>query len=444
MSSRRNSLGPVVCGVLATCLTLGVFLTYYAVRFGLNHPPGATGDEPIYDSLGWELAHGRGFRLDFQNAEFRHPYEQAAKSSELYQLTTEPLVGTVADRPPVLPFVMSLLNRMFGRQFWGIRVVNALCMAAVCGLLVAFVCRLTDARVASISGLLYVVVDTRTRFYGRTILTEPLTTFLVAVLCWLLFRMAQRPSVKPAGWIGGLLGVALLTRSQIILWTPGLLLIVFWLAFRQPPAEPGATSERLANEGTRRLRRAILCATTTVGTMLMVTGPWMVRNCLVLCEFMPLGSQGWVQLSAAFGDAVWENRGVWVDLSSDGSFRGVTQPGMTRLESEVALAHESRQRALEWIATHPGRAIALAPLKVFQEFRPRTISEWTILTLSIVGTVLAWRDDRTRILLGVIASCCVAIALTWSVEGRFIVPLLFAQHALIGLGMSRLFLKAAA
>ncbi|MCA9073735.1 MAG: glycosyltransferase family 39 protein [Planctomycetaceae bacterium] len=441
MSSHRKTLGPKVCGVLATCITLGIFLIYYSVKFGLNHPPGATGDEPIYDSIGWELAHGRGFRLDFQNAEFRQPYDQAAKSSELYQLTTESLAGTVADRPPVLPFVMSILDRTFGRQFWGIRFVNAFCMAAVCGLLVAFVCQLTDARIALISGLLYVVVDTRTRFYGRTLLTEPLTTLAVAILCWLLFRMAQRPSLKQAVCIGGMLGVALLTRSQIILWTPVLLLIVFWLAFRQPPVEPGASNERLANEGTRRLRRAVLFTATAVGTMLMVAGPWMMRNCRVLGEFMPLGSQGWVQLSAAFGDAIWANHGVWVNLDSDGFFQGVTQPGMTRLESEVVLAHESRRRAMEWIAANPGKAVALAPMKVFQEFRPRTIPQWTILTLSIMGTILSLRDDRTRILLGVIASCCVAIALTWSVEGRFIVPLLFAQHALIGLGMNRLFSK---
>ena len=64
---------PVWLGVVVGGLAWGTYVVYYEVRFGLNHPPAATGDEPDYDSLGWELAHQRGFRVDYTNPEFSPP-----------------------------------------------------------------------------------------------------------------------------------------------------------------------------------------------------------------------------------------------------------------------------------------------------------------------------------------------------------------------------------
>jgi hypothetical protein len=172
--------------------------------------------------------------------------------------------------------------------------------------------------------------------------------------------------------------------------------------------------------------------------MLLLVTPWMVRNCVVLGKFMPLGSQGWVQLSAAFSDSVWRYRGLWTNLDSEGFYDEVVTSEMSPVEVDVAKAYHSRERAMAWIADHPGKALALVPIKLVQEFRPRTVPEGIILLLSIVGALLTWRDPRTRVFLALVATCCVSIAVTWSVEGRFIVPLLFAQHGLIGLGLVRL------
>lgn len=435
MWSQRNNVNPTLCGVVAACLTLGVLLSYYSVKFGLDHPPAATGDEPEYDSLGWELAHGHGFEVDYSNPQFREPYEQAAKTSELYRLTTSNRVGTIANRPPGLPFVMSLSDRLLGRQFRGIRIVNALSMAAICGMLVSLMCRNGGVGVALVSALLFAVVDTRTRLYGRAILTEALAAIEIAAVCWLLFRQARQPTLRRSVVMGVILGVALLTRTQIILWLPGLTLLMFWLAYRQSDSEAAWTNETRPESRWPRLWPAVRSSGIMAATTLLVAAPWMARNCVVLGEFMPLGSQGWAQLSAAFGDATWEHDGLWTNLDADGFFDGVVQPGMTLLEAEVAIAHESRRRALDWIAANPGKAIVLVPIKLVQEFRPRTIPEFVILSLSVLGAALTWRDLRTRILLCVVASCCVSIAMTWSVEGRFLVPLLFAQHGLIGLGL---------
>ena len=468
--SRLYSLTPVTCGVVATMLTLVTFVTYYGLKFGLNHPPSATGDEPEYDNLSWELAHGRGFRVDYSNPEFRAPYEAAAESSELYRLPTSTRIRPVTNRPPLYPFVMSLANRLLGRQFVGIRTIDALSMAVICGMLVTMVLRTAATShlgaagelggndhvdhspatsrqdrdpwqplgfaIAAMTALLFVAVDTRTRLYGRAILTEAMAAVEVAILCVLLFRFADRPTIWRAAGIGALLAIALLTRTQFILWMPGLILTMAWLAVRQQPravtdADSPATSVGL-------WKQAVLLPGISVLVMLLLSSPWMMRNCVVLGKFMPLGSQGWVQLSAAFSDSVWKYNGLWTNLDSEGFYDEVVTPEMSPIEVDLAKADHSRRRAMEWIAAHPGKAMALVPIKLVQEFRPRTIPEAIVLVLSIAGAGLAWRDRRARIFLAVVATCCVSIAVTWSVEGRFIVPLLFAQHGFIGLGLVRL------
>jgi len=101
----------------------GTYMGYYALKFGLNQPPSATGDEPYYDSLGWELAKGNGFQLDTADPDFRRPYEEAAKSSELYALGP-PLQGAITSRPPLFPLALAAGDTFFGRQFWCSRLIT--------------------------------------------------------------------------------------------------------------------------------------------------------------------------------------------------------------------------------------------------------------------------------------------------------------------------------
>ncbi len=66
--------------LVAFVVLLAAFAGNIVLRFGLNEPPSATGDEPSYDSIAWELSQGRGFAEDFNNPEFRRPYDEAAKT----------------------------------------------------------------------------------------------------------------------------------------------------------------------------------------------------------------------------------------------------------------------------------------------------------------------------------------------------------------------------
>ncbi len=155
-----------------------------------------------------------------------------------------------------------------------------------------------------------------------------------------------------------------------------------------------------------------------------------------------MGSQGLTQLPAGFSNVAWQERGLWSNLESTPFYDDVLSDSMTLIQYEVATAKYGKQRGTEWIVAHPGKAIILAPLKIWQELRPRAPTEFVMFVLFVFGIFVAARDrlagkgtDRTGrellILLGLYFSNLFAIACTWSVGGRFLVPLLFVQYVFI-------------
>jgi 4-amino-4-deoxy-L-arabinose transferase-like glycosyltransferase len=407
-----------------------MFLVYYHLKFHINIPPAVSGDEVDYDALGWELAHGRGFTVDTGNPEFRRPYEMAAKSAERFELGP-PRQAVIASRPPLYPLAISVLNRLFGRQFWAVRLMDAALMAGTLALIAMILDRRFGGRAVLILLVLFIAVDVRTRLYGRAILTEAMSAFLTSlVILGLMSLQEMRESRRRrvllwSGVIGVLFGLSLLARTLMVLWVPGLCLIVFWLVRRLGHgfwSGIGGAAGFLLGAG-------------------LIVSPWAVRNLQVTGEFMPLGTQGLTQMSAAFGDAVWNTRGVWTNLDPQGFFEEVKTPSQTPLEREIAKAKYSRAKAVEWIRANPGKAVVLFPLKIWQEIRPRSVMELVLFVLTAIGMAVYGRTELGQLLLAVFATNLFAIGITWSVEGRFLVPVLLPIHVFAAVGALWLWAK---
>ena len=166
----------------------------------------------------------------------------------------------------------------------------------------------------------------------------------------------------------------------------------------------------------------------------LVLMPWIVRNSLLLQRFAPLGTQGMMELSAGYSDAAWANDGVWQNLSAAGFFH-IEDSEVRGYERELMIAEKSRSHAFTWIRANPGRLPALAARKVYSEFRPRTVLELILGVLMIAGVLRHFRSRTTAVLAGMLLANAVAIGLTWSVEGRFLVPQLFVYYALAAAGL---------
>ncbi len=420
-------LTPARNAMLAIILTAFLLGGYYQLRGWMTVPPGITGDEPSYISIGWESSQGNGYQLDFSSSELQQLYKSHG---------TTPPKPSIADRspdttrPPLLPFIIAVLDWLTpGKELWSIRIWNILCLALTCGLVV----RQITKRYGPIGGLLviplFVGLDLNTRLYGRAILTEATATLLIALLSLSLMRFSgmaryfRMAHLKTAGMAGLWMTLAIYDRTSFLLWVP-IVLTGMVISLRQ-------------HDRKRWLKESTKAATVFFGIVIVGFAPWAVRNIIVTGEFMPTGTQGATQLSAAYSDIAWESQGVWSNLEDHHFFDKINDIEMSPLESRIAKAKFSQQAANDWIGKHPVKAAILPAMKVWQSVKPRSISQLILLFFALIG-FWSWQSDPLKsAFLIILTACFTGIGMTWSVEGRFLVPVLFVWHCLAAAGICR-------
>ena len=423
---QRCTSNPWITGATAFVLTVVILLTHFAAKYGLNIPPSTTGDEVSYDRIGWNLATGAGFSEGGDDPEFFRLYDQAgAYSPEHVARRRLSSAEPVAYRPPMFPLALAGLNLTCGRQFWAVRTLNVLATAGTCAVLVWYLTKYHGRTAALTAFCMFLIVDTRTRLFGRAILTEATATFFTTIATVLLIHLSEVVRLRTVALLGFIVGVMVLDRTIFALWLPGMALIIYGLS--HVPYSDGTSSHRYAG-------------ISAAAVFLVVTGlvvfPWAVRNISVLDTWMPLGTQGMTQLPAGFSDHAVERDGVW-DLKPAAKLLSMIDvEGTTRLERDVQRARLGKTTALSWIRKNPLASLRLAGMKIWQEYRPRAFTEWFISLCALSGLLLSVSRTETRVFLAVHAVNCFSIGCTWSVEGRFVVPLMFSIHVLAAVALS--------
>ena len=117
---------------------------------------------------------------------------------------------------------------MFGPGYVWPRIVQAVLGAASCGLVFLIGREAFGRVVATLAGLIAATYWTLIFFDGE-LLAASLSVFLGLLLIWLLLRAGRRPSWKTFGAAGLMLGLAGITRPDVLLMGPA---IVVWLAIR--------------------------------------------------------------------------------------------------------------------------------------------------------------------------------------------------------------------
>ena len=399
----RRACVVVACGVFLFAATL--FIARVAVRVGLQSP--GTGDATDYDLLAMELAAGRGFRFDYDNPRWRSAYERAADDRYAAILSRHGASKTTF-RPPLFPSMMAAIYSTVGRRFDVVRVVNCLFMAAAGGVTAWLVGRRLGPVPAVIFGLLFAAIEHRARFHAGLMITESSATFLVSLLVVLLARLGRVGGWGTSVLAGVVAGLAILDRSIFVLWMPLLVVLVWRIA---------------ANRRWRSVGLFVLAA-------ILVMSPWAIRNSLLLGRFAPMGTHGWQNFAAAYSDEAIARGGVWFRLDEVGFFPPElddSRPGVAR---EIARAELSRRAGIRWIRENPAGLIQLMAMRTWQLWRPRM--HWDALILGLAGLGwLLWPDQREwRVFTAVLLANTLAVAATWSVGGRFLIPVLPVLHAL--------------
>jgi tetratricopeptide (TPR) repeat protein len=252
-------------------------------------------------------------------------------------------------RAPLYAGFLGVIYKVFGSGYVWPRIVQAILGAGSCGLVFLIGREAFGRAVAVVAGVVAATYWTLIFFDGELVAAS-LSVFLGLVLIWLLVRAGPRPNWVVFGLAGVVLGLAGITRPDILLFGPA---IVVWLGVRF----------------WREWRRALKYAACVTAGCLAAVLPVTVHNYVVGRDEVLVAWQGGL------------NFYIGNNPLSDG--RTAVAPGMVldphgTYDEAIAFAERAEGRRLkpsevssyfyglgwDFIRAHPGRALALTWLKV--------------------------------------------------------------------------------
>jgi 4-amino-4-deoxy-L-arabinose transferase-like glycosyltransferase len=244
-----------------------------------------------------------------------------------------------AEWPPLFPFLLSFVYRVFGHDPVGGEVFNVFLGTATVGLLYLVALRVLGRREARFCAVFLAVLPGQI-FFCDVLLSETLSTFVLVAFVALMIVLPMRPWAFVV--LGLVIGLATLTRGE------GPLMLVIPLAVwwgRVPTRE--------------LVRRTVIL----VLAMLVVVVPWTIRNASELHAFIPVANNS--------GPTFWSGH----NPDADG---GATYPGRElnlrvakypEPEREVKFAALLRSEGIDYAVHHPTRELVLIPLRFLSLLR---------------------------------------------------------------------------
>jgi len=294
----------VVLGLTALALILR--LTWVLV---IDRDSFAFNDPLFYHHAAKQLANGEGY-IDFDGS-------------------------PTARWPPLYPFLISLIYRVFGQEPTYAEVFNALVGTAVIPL-VYFLARSVFGRTEAVAAAAFAAVMPGLIMYTDIMLAETLFSAELLVFFLLVLKLSPRRWWAPLA-IGMMIGLAAMTRSEgLLLFTVPL--AVWW--------------RELA-------RRELLLKLAALGAgAALVIGPWSIRNYSQFDRFVLLGTNG--------GTTFWAGHNPRADGGPTYAPSSLLIRAGQPNEDGVVFKQEAllREEALDFMINNPLRELELIPLKL--------------------------------------------------------------------------------
>jgi 4-amino-4-deoxy-L-arabinose transferase-like glycosyltransferase len=389
--------------------TFGIYVNRASTSGALREPP-ETGDGHDYDAIAFNVWQGRGFGYQWSDPDWRRPYEGIPRYRLL--LTRQSEFYPTTYRPPAMPLLLSAVYALTGRNFVAWRVVNCAITAGAVTTAAAIAAQFAGIPAAVLAAVILVQSRELTRYSGM-FMTEPLAMLMLTAVAFIWVRNAS------AGWTsrraiaaGVAMGGLLAARTIFILTTPVLLIL------------PG---KDLSYHSKFAWKMKAIC----LAVAIIVISPWWIRNIVVLDAFMPLGTQGGVNLPMGFGPRALRNQGAWASNPGDG-WPEIAALKLDIVTSEVMLAQHRQRLALNWMKDNPALVLHLMRLHVEQELKPgRDLYSRWLLPAAALSAVVLWKFPGAWVLVLIVCGNILSVAMTYSAGGRFMVPLQPLLAALI-------------
>jgi hypothetical protein len=409
-SSQHQRLVP-----LATLAFVVTFLSCVQAahqRGILYAPPVNGGDEDSYERLGYNVASGLGFGFCPSDQSILEGRSEPMPVAECQENCSPTEFAPTAYRPPGFPFVVAAIYRISPLNFIAVRLMNCVfCAMAVAISAVAFA---TVSRGAAFGLIMLISIDSRFREFAGTFLTENLATLTFCLFAISLTAFLRETSVRRGFLCGLALSALVFTRSFYVAWYPAL-----WICVAASVALQVHRSRISMRVGIRVIAAfAVAC--------LVLTGPWWIRNCLLLKAVMPTGTQGGIGIADGFSDSAWQNFGSWTPTTANQILERMKRDPelaeLSPLELEKEHARQGADHAKNWIRQNLARIPQLSWWKLSRLWECGSLLH-TILFVAMFVGLFATRSQRiAQVMLLLLLLNSLTVMATYHTYERFFTP----------------------
>ncbi len=288
------------------------------------------------------------------HAEFGWEMGWVARSLALHQGFSSPFLpvtGPTALMPPVYPFLLAGVFRLFGIYSATAAVVilafNSLMSALTCVPIFFTARRAFDGRTARWAGWLWALYPFSIYFSAGRVWDYALTGFLFACCLWFALRLQRQAPLRLWAAYGLLASLTCLSNPSVVLLFPAFLLIALYA--------------RRAH-----LRPALIGCTASVLLFAAGLAPWAIRNYVVFHQLIPIRSGFWLEFEAG-------NHGETFDCNPPSSHPASNAEAMQRYQAqgETVFMENVRLKSHAYVMAHPGWFAVMTAR--------RAIRFWTVL-----------------------------------------------------------------
>ena len=287
---------------------------------------------------------------------------------------------TVAYRMPLFPMMLAVIYSIFGPvphyAFPFLILLGALTAVGT-----YFLGRGVFSQAVGIVAGLLICFDINIIHYNRVLMTETLFIFLTLLAMLALEQLSETKRWQWAFITGILFGLAVLTRVNLVLFIPFLLI---WIYLKVKAKDIRAV-------------KIVSVVALLIGSLWLA---WVGRNYLELGEFIPFTTQA--------GRGYY---GVYNDIASNptdkayyGQWANLSLPDYSKDWNEVGLDKWQRRQAWAWIRKHPQQAIEISLMQIIHFWKPEyrgiiRIKYYLLLFSSIVGLIWAIRRGYNSVVI---------------------------------------------
>ncbi len=413
-------------GCIVLILSLVSFVQAASNRGVLRASPVDGGDEDSYERLGFNIAAGLGLGYCPDDMPVVMGLSEPIPTTTCTAGCTSEEFSFTAGRPPGFPLIVAAVYRVSALNFFAVRVINCLCCALAVAVAAAYFSREFSPLTGLFAGTLC-CIDPRLREFAGTFLTENSATLMLTLFAISYARLVSRGNLLNAALCGLTFSALVSIRSFFVAWYPVVWIIpavCLWLHGRRAQVSLLTVLKPLW----------VFCLAS-----LVLTGPWWIRNCLILESFMPAGTQGSILIADGFSDSAYANFGSWApgvtnqireEMLQDPALKDLS---LIRFEREHAIRGVAHAKA--WIRQHPHLMPQLALWKLGRLWEYGSIPHGVLFGSLFVGLFATRSHPASRVLLLLLLLNSLTVMATYHTYERFMTPFRPMIHGMVACGL---------